>query len=128
LEALGEREVEAATVLQFHTIGGRYRDAMRVAVKRLRRRTFRRAVGKASRGKVESIRRLNAQFAEALGGTRPVDPLSPLCAELRAKGMTPTEIVELLDRLGFERVGVSRDGARGRVKERIERWNARQRC
>jgi hypothetical protein len=68
------------------------------------------------------------ETAKHVGSTRPVDPLTPLCAMLRERGkMKPMEIARLLDRLvwasgqAVERMGASREGARDRIKKRLAR-------
>jgi hypothetical protein len=126
LDALDDREVEALMLLQARAMGGAYERAMRKLAKQLRRRTFRRAVANGSSADRRNTGRLKDWLADHLGGTRPVEARSPLCAALGRAGVTPTDIVELLDRLGVERMGVSREGARALVKERIARQNARQ--
>jgi hypothetical protein len=139
LLALGDREVEAVMVLQAHNAAVTYENAMRVGAYQLRCRTrksrhdgtpltsFRSAMRHASQADRKSVADLKKQLAKQFGDTRPVDPLSPLCAMLHERGMTPMEIAELLHRLAWasgqavERTGASREGARDRIKKRIAR-------
>jgi hypothetical protein len=139
LETLGDREVEAVMVLQAHNAAVTCENAMRVGAYRLRRRTgkstagtpltsFRSAMRHASQADRKNVAELRRQLAEHVGSTRPVDPLTPLCAMLRERGkMTAMEIAELLHRLAWasgqavERMGDSREGARYRIKKRLAR-------
>ncbi|MFI5299927.1 MAG: hypothetical protein ACHREM_17705 [Polyangiales bacterium] len=73
---------------------------------------------------------LIADFAGWFGKTRPRDLLVELCGALSQAGLTPSEIMELLERTGLEHVEtdvIGRTAALKRVQKRVERARASER-
>jgi hypothetical protein len=91
-----------------------------------RARRQRRERSRMSDADRQAFSAMRDQVDRMTGRTKPTDPLSALCSDLtKQAGLTPSEIVRVLDATGLEPMGVDREAARQRVEKRVRRQDAR---
>ncbi len=124
LAELSERDDEAVFVLETYRLTQATTSAQRVALRRMGRRSYHRALSRASVAEQGEVKELRAQLRRSFGQTRPVRDVRRLAASLDEAGFGATEILRLLCALGLEPKPDpygDPDAPRKRVQARLDR-------
>ena len=124
LASMSDGDLAVLEVLSAHAVVGRQRAALRVASQRLHRRAVTKRASRLAGDQRANYDATMRSLAEQVGRTKPMDVLTPLCADLNQAGLGATQIALLLHALHLERLGDPEEGRR-RIQERLRRARRR---